>query len=155
MGMVIRTAFNNQNWNGKCKDAENERFFYCKVVDTGYGIDDEGNCSSEVCFESKLCKEYIWRNTIGNFGKKAEGQVFFIFRDHKEKNAFVLWGMTQVKKVDGNRVYFKEFKPFPQEKWIRRLSLEETIGRKKWGQGTYRYIDVDKESKLRGLLNKN
>ena len=111
MGMIIRAAFNNQNWTGKCKNADRDRrLFKCreKVVNTGYKVDRNGNCLAE-CWESTLCRKYFWMSAVGNFSERAKGQVFFVFPDFH--NTFVLWGTSRVEKVVGNKVYFKKFNP--------------------------------------------
>ncbi len=151
MGMIIRTAFNNQNWAGKCKNADRDRrLLKCKrdIVNTGYEIDKKGNCLAN-CWESTLCTEYYWDNVLGNFSDKARGNVFFVFSDID--NSLVLWGSSEVKKVDGRRVYFKKFKPYPREKWIRGLFSKDILG-ENWGSGTYRYIDAKIESKLKNVI---
>lgn len=151
--MIIRTAFNNQNWSGKCKNADqrDRRLFKCwrRIVDTGYRIDKSGNCLAD-CWESTLCTKYFWEGTRGgNFSKRARGNVFFVFLDID--NSYVLWGKSKVKKVVGNVVYFNKFKPMPPERWVR-LSLKDIIGQK-WAQGTYRYIDAKTESRLKEQIS--
>jgi hypothetical protein len=153
MGMIIRVAFNNRNWMGKCTNVkDDDRFFKCskKVVATGYRVDKNGNCVSEDCWEQHLCKKYRWRTDHGNFKRaQAKEPVFFVFPD--VDNSLVLWGMSKIKEVKGNEIYFDEFKPLPQEKWVRGLSSKDLIG-KPWGNGTYRYIGPDKEAKLKKLI---
>lgn len=152
MGMVIRVAFNNQNWADKCKDADRDRrLFKCReqVVNTSYKVDKNGNCLAQ-CWESTLCKECFWESVIGSFASKAQGSVFFVYSDID--NSLVLWGKSKVKKIDGNRVYFEKFKPLPPERWIKGLSPKDVVG-KNWRQGTYRYIDAQGESKLNDLIN--
>lgn len=152
MAMVIRVAFNNRNWASKCTNADRDgRLFKCreKVVDTGYKVDKNGNCLAE-CWESTLCKRYFWESTVGNFDKeRAKGQVFFVFLD--TNNSLVLWGMSRVKKVEGKKIYFDEFKPMPPEKWIRGLSSKDVVD-EVWKQNPFRYIDADKEAKLKELI---
>lgn len=153
MGMIIRVAFNNQNWAGKCKNADqrDRRLIKCwqQVVDTGYKIDKNGNCLAG-CWESTLCTKYFWGNVLGNFDtKRAQGNVFFVFSDID--NSLVLWGTSRVEKVVGNKVYFRKFKPMSPERWIRGLSSEDIIDQT-WGQGTYRFIDTQTESKLKKLI---
>lgn len=151
MGMIVRTAFNNQNWMDKCKNTDRDRrLLKCKkkVVDTGYKVDKSGNCQAG-CWESTLCSKYFWMSSIGNFGGRAEGEVFFIFSDIN--NSLVLWGTSRVKKIFGNKVYFERFKPMPPGRWVTGLSSKDIIG-KNWGQGTYRYIDSRIESKLKELI---
>lgn len=152
MGMVIRVGFNNKNWAGKCTNADRDRrLFKCReeVVNTGYKIDNNGNCLAG-CWESSLCKKYFWGSAVGNFNKeRAKGQVFFVFPD--VDNSLVLWGMSKIKKVEDDEIYFDKFKPLPPEKWVRGLSSKDVVG-KVWMQNTYRYIDADKEAKLKELI---
>lgn len=153
MGMIIRVAFNNQNWAGKCKNADQRgrRLFKCwqQVVDTGYKVDRSGNCLAD-CWESTLCTEYFWMSTRGNFDtERANGNVFFVYPDID--NSFVLWGKSKIERVVGNKVYFKKFKPMSLERWVRGLSSKDMIG-KHWGSGTFRYIDAQIESKLKEII---
>lgn len=150
MGMIIRVAFNNQNWAGKCKNATGRRFLKCsqKAVNTGYKIDKEGNCLAE-CWESTLCTKYFWGSTIGNFDmEKAKGNVFFVYPDID--NFLVLWGKSRVEKVVDNNVYFEEFKPMCQERW--QIIIPKDILGQNWAQGTFRYIDSHIEAKLNDLI---
>jgi len=157
MGMIIRVAFNNRNWMGKCTNADRDpRLFKCR----------DGSCCVQgtkltkmvIVYQrsvgnSHLCKEYRWRK----HGKiliesRAEGLVFFVFPD--VDNSLVLWGMSKIKEVKGNEIYFDEFKPLPPEKWVRGLSSKDLIG-KHWGSGLYRYIGPDKEAKLKELIKES
>lgn len=153
MGIIIRVAFNNQNWAGKCKNADkrDRRLFKCwqQVIDTGYKIDKNGNCFAD-CWESTLCTQYFWESNLGNFDtNRTQGNVFFVFSD--VNNYLVLWGVSKVKKVVGNKIFFKKFKPMPPEKWINNLSSKDIIGQN-WGHGTYRYINTQIEAKLQRLI---
>lgn len=163
MGMIIRTAFNNQNWNGKCNNADknsgkrDENLFKCwnEVLKTGYKIDENGNCLAD-CYESTLCTEYYWMNGERN-GKllnfdtdKAKGYVFFVYP--KNDNSLVLWGKSKISKVDGGTIYFEKFKPMPEEKWIQGLTAKHILG-KSWGHLTFRYIDSQIEKYLNDLIN--
>lgn len=152
MGMIIRVEFNNQNWAGKCKNADRDRgLFKCKgkVVNTGYKVDRNGHCLAE-CWESTLCRKYFWMSTVGNFSERAKGQVFFVFSDID--NSLVLWGKSKVEKVVSNKVYFKKFKPMSPERWIKNLSSKYILGQD-WGHGTFRYVDSLIESKLNKLIS--
>jgi hypothetical protein len=142
MGMIIRTAFNNQEWSGQCHNADRDRrLFQCKdeVVNTGYKINKDGICQSN-CWESKLCNDYKWFCATGNFGEKAQGPVYFIYRDID--GTLVLWGRSSVKKVEDEVIYFKKLKAFPESKRISKLTYEylESIGVSGWKSGTFRYI---------------
>jgi hypothetical protein len=141
MGMIIRVAFNNQNWMDKCTDiSDDPRFNKCitNIVDVGAKIDELGNCKGEDCWEKTLCTEYFWVCIQGNFSKRARGTVFFVFTDID--GSLVLWGKSKVKRVKGNKVYFEEFEPMSEEKWVKGLHAKEILG-VNWGNGTYRYLD--------------
>lgn len=152
MGMVIRVAFNNKNWAGKCTNANRDRrLFKCRenVVNTGYKVDKNGNCLAE-CWESSLCTKFFWNSEVGNFNKeRAKGEVFFVFTDLD--NSLILWGMSKVKKIEGKRIYFDKFKPLPPEKRVKFPSSKDVVG-KVWGQNTYRYIDANREDELKELI---
>ncbi|GAH39891.1 unnamed protein product, partial [marine sediment metagenome] len=152
MGIIIRTAYNNNNWAAKCKNANRDRrLLKCKteVVNTGYKVDKNGNCLAG-CWESTLCTKFFWVGAGGGaFSKRAQGNVFFVFLDID--NSYVIWGTSKVRKIVGNKVYFDKFKPLPSERWIKGLSSTDIVGQK-WAQGTYRYIDARKESKLKELI---
>ena len=148
MGMLIRVAFNNQSWRGRCKNADRDtRLFKCQegVVDVGYKLDANGNCIAN-CWESTLCTKHFWGNPLGNFGQRASGNVFFVFPHHID-NSLILWGKSEVDKVEGNRIYFKKFEAMPSQKWVRFPSAKDILGIP-WGQGTYRYLNKDQEDFL-------
>ncbi len=150
MGMIIRVAFNNQNWAGTCKNARGDKFAKCRdrVLDVGYALDESGKCTA-TCWESTLCVKYFWGNPIGNFGRRAKGTVFFVY-PHTD-NSLVLWGKSEVDRVEGDRIFFKEFKPMPPEKWVRNLRAEDILG-VPWGNGTYRYLCKEQEDSLNSLI---
>jgi predicted HNH restriction endonuclease len=154
MGMIIRVNYNNQDWHGKCKNADSDRRLYkCQkqLMKVGFKIDKKGNCLAD-CWESTLCSKFFWGNEKGNFDiDRAKGKVFFIFAD--VDGSRVLFAKSKVKKVTGDKVYFERFRLMPPEKWIDGISLIELLG-KKWGEGTYRYID-DKtiENKLKEIVS--
>jgi hypothetical protein len=155
MGMIIRVGFNNQNWAGRCRDAapnRDLRLHKCqgRYIDTGYELDENGDCVGNHCWESKLCTKYYWGNSRGNFDiMRAYGNVFFVFPDID--NSLVLWGKSKVDRVEGNKVYFKPFSPMPPQKWVRNLSPKDDILGENWGQGTYRYLDDAQEARLHKL----
>ena len=154
MGMIIRVAFNNQNWMGKCTNISNDpRFNKCttNTVDVRAEIDELGNCKGGDCWEKTLCTEYFWESR-GNFSKKAAGTVFFVFPD--VDGSIVLWGKSKVKRVEGHKIYFEEFKPMSEEKWGKGLHAREILG-VHWRQGTYRYLDKTQEDFLMGLIAKS
>jgi hypothetical protein len=155
MGIIIKTVFNNNNWMGKCSNAANDsRLFKCSklIVDIGSGkfrVDENGYCQSG-CIESELCTKYCWESFNGAFSReRAVGTSFFVFPD--TDNSLIFWGKSQIKYVDGNKMYFDDFKPLPENKWIRGLKAIKLLG-KKWGNGTYRYLDDSQEHYLTNLM---
>lgn len=151
---VVRTGFNNNNWSGKCTNAHHDkRLFKCqnKIIFTGFQIDKNGKCKAN-CSEQKLCTDYVWGGWGDDYKKaQPEQEAFFVFPDLNNK--LVLWGHSIIKSVDGNTIYFKPFKPMPQEYWTKDLSGEEITG-SKWGSGICRYIYDDKQlNSLKQLLN--
>jgi len=159
MGMIIRVAFNKEEWSGRCKNADKDpRLFKCqkRKVDTRYDPDDKGNCLSEDCWEQTLCTYSGYWMGRGNFDRnRAIGDVFFVYQAVNKD--YVLWGKSKVKSVEGNKISFEPFKPMPPEKWVRDLSakkLAELAGVKKWGFGTYRYIDTEREATLNDLIQR-
>ncbi|HEX9976715.1 MAG TPA: hypothetical protein VGA82_05640 [Dehalococcoidales bacterium] len=151
MGMIIRVAFNNQNWAGKCKNAHGVLFSKCwdGTLDVSYALDKNGNCIAN-CWESTLCTKYFWENQRGNFSERAEGTVFFVFSPPID-NSLILWGKSEVDRVKNNKVYFREFKPIPYGKWVRDLWPKDILG-KPWGSGTYRYLTEEQERFLNNLI---
>ncbi|MFB0519030.1 MAG: hypothetical protein ACETWC_07080 [Acidobacteriota bacterium] len=158
MGMIIRVAFNKEEWSGRCKNAKSDkRLFKCrkKAVDTGYKVVDI-DCLSEDCWEQTLCTDSGYWMSRGNFDRnRAIGNVFFVYQAVNKD--YVLWGKSKVKSVEGDEISFEPFKPMPQEKEVSGLSakkLAELAGVKKWGQGTYRYIDAGREIFLNDLIQR-
>ncbi len=160
MDIIIRTAFNNQNWMDKCKNADRDpRLYKCheKIIDVKFPddgrfkTDKNGNCACLWCWDSTLCTEYRWVSHT-KF-EKANGKAYFVFPDLD--NTLVLWGVSEVDHVRKGRneyyLYFKEFKPMPQENWIRGLRATEIFG-KDWRRGTYRYLDEESEKRLENLI---
>ena len=151
MGMIIQVAFNNQNWSDKCKNAKSDkRLVKCQkqAVNTRYKVVDI-DCLSEDCWESTLCTKYFWMSR-GNFDRnRTRGDVFFVY-PHHVYNYYVLWGKSKVKKVEGDKIHFEEFKPM--QKPVKGFSAIELTG-KNWGSGTYRYIDAEREAILNDLIH--
>lgn len=152
--MIIRTAFNNQRWSGKCINADRDRrLFQCKeeVVNTGYKVNKNGVCKAN-CWESTLCTEYWWMCASGNFSEKATGRAYFLYRD--VGGTLVLWGKSKVSEVEDNIVYFKKFKPFVDRKCVPDLNYDylENIGVPAWLSGTFRYISDETANILDELI---
>jgi len=147
---------------GKCANADKDpRLYKCqeKVVNVKFPengifkIDKYGTCACLWCYESTLCTEYRW--VSDKSFEKANGKVFFVFPD--TDNTLVLWGTSEVDHVESGRndywLYFKEFKPLPEENWVRGLKAMDIFG-KPWGQGTYRYLDGTESKYLEKLITK-
>jgi hypothetical protein len=154
--MLIRTAFNNAGWAGKCTNAaDDKRLYKCQkgIVDVGYGrftFDEEGVCTS-ACDEARLCTELVWHSYHGKVDKKrAEGTAaYFVFPDID--STLTLWGRATIDCTEDKRVRFLPFSPLPEEQWVRHLRADEILG-KPWGQGTYRFIDSVTEAHLEILI---
>jgi len=154
MGIIIRTVFNNQNWMKSCTNADRDRrLFQCHdaVVNISYKVNKKGICKAK-CWEKRLCSEYSWYSKIGNFGPRATGKAYFIYRDID--NSLVLWGKSKIKNVEDNKIDFNPFKPFSQKKRIENLSFNDLrqLGVPTWGAGTFRYIGEDTETRLDSLI---
>lgn len=153
MGMIIRVAFNNRNWTGKCLNADkrDRRLYKCwdKVVKTGYKIDNKGKCKAD-CAESSLCKSFKWYNFLGDFDlSRAKGKAYFVYPDIG--NSLVLWGKSKIIKVNGDTIVFNEFKPMPETKWVRNLLAKDILG-EHWKSNTFRYIEENVEQLLNKLI---
>lgn len=154
MGIIIRVAFNNKRWAGKCSNADkrDRRLFKCwsKTVETGWRINKRGQCLAN-CVESVLCRKYYWINFQGNFdAMKASGNAYFVYPDIN--HSLVLWGKSRIKSVVKNKIFFHPFQPMPEKKWVRGISAKSILG-KHWGSTPFRYIDNKIESKLDSLIN--
>lgn len=165
MGIIIRTAFNNQGWAGPCKNPSNDpRCYQCiegRVYVNGgkpITVDDNGFCKGEIqdgepwCWEQTLCTKYFWGNAIGKWGPRAYPgeKVYLVFRELS--GLYTLWGRTKVDWIDNNtkpcpNLYLEPFKPLSDDKRVRGLSAIYLTGRK-WGQGTFRYIGGEREAIL-------
>ncbi len=160
MDIIIRTVFNNQNWMGKCKNADKDpRLYKCqeKVVNVKFPNSGEfktdrlGNCACLWCYESTLCTEYRWVDEK-SFAE-ADGKAYFVFPD--VDGTLVLWGFSEVDHVEKVRdmhyLYLKEFKPLPEENWVRGLRVKEILGTS-WNRGTYRYLTQEKSENLEKMI---
>lgn len=156
MSVIIRVEFNNQNWNGQCQNADRDRrLSRCRksVVDTGYNVTEEGQCNAQ-CWEKSLCSDYTWHSRIGNFGEKATGDAYFVYRDVVD-NTLVLWGKSKIREAKGDLLYFERFKPLSENAQVRGLTYQdlENIGVPKWGSGTFRYISDETANALNSLIS--
>ena len=153
MGMILKVAYNNQNWAGRCRNAVSDvRLFKCRegAYDVSYHVDNNGNCLAD-CWESTLCTKYFWRSTIGNFSYRAEGKVFLVFPTLI--NDLTLWGKSVFDRVEGDTVYFKEFRTMPSETWVHNLSPIDIFG-KPWMQPPFRYLSEKQEEYLENLISR-
>jgi hypothetical protein len=155
MAMIIRTAFNNMNWEGRCQNADRDRrLFQCKeaVVDTGYNIDKNGFCQA-TCWESTLCTKYRWMCASGNFSKRASGRAYFLYRDID--GTLVLWGKSKITEVNGNIIEFRKFSPLLDVKRLYNLTYRylESIKVPPWLQGTFRYISEETADIIEKLID--
>jgi len=177
-GLVIRTAFNNQGWAGRCKSPlQDEGCFKCKegglYINHGNPIeeDEQGNCKGNPenyplnhpfdtvephwCWEQVLCKKYFWGNPLGSWRSAYIGMpVYFVYPE--ANGTMTLWGYSTIEKIDNEPdeyppIYFKPFTPLPQEKWVRGLTGDVITGAK-WGQGIFRYLDDNHERFLASLV---
>ena len=157
MAIIIRTAFNNQNWKGQCQNADRDRrLFQCyeSVIDTGYKVAQTGQCAAK-CWEQNLCSEYLWHSTTGDFGERATGSAYFVYRDVDQ--TLVLWGKSEIKTVDGNSLTLNKFKPLSENEQVRGLTYQylETVGVPRWGSGTFRYIPDETAEILDSMISES
>jgi hypothetical protein len=155
MAVIVRTVFNNQSWNGQCQNADRDRrLFQCRaaVIDIDYKLKKSGQCAAP-CWEQNLCSTYVWYSTTGDFGERATGNVYFVYRDIDQ--SLVLWGKSEIKKAEGKSLTFKKFKPLSEGEQVRGLTYKylEDIGVPKWGSGTFRYISDEVANTLDALIS--
>lgn len=154
MAVIIRTAFNNQDWNGQCQNAgRDNRLFQCRqaVIDVGFRVTETGQCAAP-CWEQNLCVDYTWPSTTGNFGERATGRVYFLYRDVDQ--TLVLWGRSSIQSVEGRTLNFIEFEPLSENKQVRGLTYKylKEIGVPEWRAGTFRYITETTSNFLDALI---
>ena len=166
MGIVIRTVYNNNGWQARCKapykDVECGECFK-EIVDI-VAPTKAGEICSGKCWEQNLCIEYRWGCTPSGrkFGKRAYigMKVFFVYKQPDGK--YALWGKTTVERIGdkfevdftGKHYQFMYFSPFaalPEDKWVRDRTDQQLVG-EKWLMGRYRYIDAGRESYLEQLI---
>jgi len=169
-GIVIKAAFNNQDWAGPCKDSlKDPRCYQCVkgIVFVNWGRpieeDENGFCKGEIrnnelwCWEQTLCTKYFWGNVLGKWRHAQVGMpVYFVYSE--PDHSFTLWGKSVIDRIENDlkpypTLYFEPFKPLPQDRWAKRLKGEDiTIARKLWLQGRYRYLDNEREAYLASLV---
>lgn len=135
-----------------CKNVDcNKLFNKCKkqAVRTTFKMNENGDCVGG-CWESKLCNEYKWYSSQGNFNKvRARGTAYFVYPEIDNK--LTLWGISSVKKIDGGAIYFSPFKPLPVRDWIRDIQPLKLFNQH-WKSGTYRYLNEQLEEKLNSII---
>lgn len=169
MGIIIRVAFNNQEWVGPCKNPLGDpRCYQCiegrVYVNFGKPIkeDENGFCKGDTlggqawCWEQTLCTEYFWGNAIGKWGPRAYSgeKVYLVYRERD--GSYTLWGRTKVDRIDNGakpypKLYLEPFKPLSKDKWARGRSDIDLTG-KLWLRPNFRYIDDKREAFLDSLI---
>jgi hypothetical protein len=172
-GLVIRTVFNNQGWAGRCiNPLKDIKCFKCLngglYINKGNPIeeDENGYCKGEPedyplfaddpywCWEQLLCKKYFWGNVKGKWRSVFKGMpVYFVYPELDL--SLTLWGHSVIDGIDNEPekyapIYFKPFKPLPQERWIKGLTGKEITG-EEWRQLHFRYLDESHERYLASL----
>ena len=168
-GIVIRTVFNNQGWAAPCKNPTKDYRCYKCVggdivsINGGNPIEqnDKGSCYGDFgsvflpedawCWEQTLCTKYYWRNVKGKWRYANAGMpVYFVYTELD--GSLTLWGQSTIDTVENDleypTLYFKPFKPLPENKWIKGLRGEDLTG-SSWRQLFYRYLDEIHETYIR------
>ena len=167
MGIVIRTLYNNQNWQVPCKNpGKDSGCWRCfeDILDIKPPSLNDEKCTGH-CWDQHLCNEYKWGCTPKGrrFGNRAHPgmKVFFVFKQRDGR--YTLWGKTTVQRIDDKLVeegkdyevgfafiHFNPFEPLPRDKWKGNLTDVDLVGQK-WLMGLHRYIDAEREIKLEQL----
>lgn len=170
MGIIIRTVFNNQGWSGACKDPYNDPRCY-RCIKAGINVNGkkplrvnrDGFCEGDIqngelwCWEQTLgTTRSFWGNPQGKWGHRAYqgAKVYLVYVE--QDGSYTLWGSTQVDQVDNlaipfPKLHLKSFEPLPEGVRVRGLSAIALVG-KKWGQGSFRYIDSEREAFLDAII---
>jgi len=171
MAMVIRVAYNNQDWRAPCKTPGQDRLCqecFKDILDIEAPKKDDVICSGH-CWEQHLCNDYKWGCTPKGrvYGSRAKPgtTVFFVFK--QPDGNYTIWGKTSVAAVDTRPmenevsyeqgfsfIHFEDFDPLPREKWVADISDVNLVGAK-WLQGRHRFIDDDQEQHLLRLTEGN
>ncbi len=170
MAIVIRTLYNNQQWQAPCNDPmKDENCLRCidpNVKITPPTVSNDGVCAGS-CWEQHICTKYRWGCTPKGrtWGKRAYVgmKVFFVFREYRS-GLYTLWGHSTVQQIDkepvvdeyhasGNYIFmhFNQFEALPRDKWVSGLEDRDIVG-EKWLQGRHRYIDSAREEYLEQLI---
>lgn len=177
-GLVIRTAYNNQNWKNKCyRPLSDPRCFKCirgflfinryqpvKEDSQGYCIGENpiplSNLTDQTiwCWEQVLCTHYLWGNPIGKWQNAKIGMpVFFVYQE--PDGTYTLWGYSTIKEIHNEievnkqrneypYLIFEPFEPLPEEKRVKYLTSFELVGTERWNMPFYRYIDGERVNYL-------
>ena len=166
MGIIIRTAFSNRGWTGRCKNPlKDQRCYQCTEgriwINWGKPVeeDENGFCKGQQpppgysvwCLEQILCTEYYWENWRGKWRRAyPEQKVYLVYRERD--GSYTLWGRTEVGRVDNEaephpKLCLKPFSPLPKDRRVRGLSDIDLTG-KPWLRLTYRYIDNKRDAFL-------
>ncbi len=159
MSIIIRTTFNNQNWNGQCTNAiSDKRLFKCQaniVINNDYSVNSEEQCEAEGggCWETTLCSDFpYWYSTLGNFNReRAMKRAYFIYP--KQNKELVLWGKTEILQIIDAELCFKKFTPLSKQIYNLSYKKLRELGVPEWKSGTYRYISEETANKLDLLIN--
>ncbi len=179
-GLVIKTAFNNQGWAGRCKEpvtrdrrcykcvdgvfwinrgvpVKEDRDAYCTGNGSGMYVSNQHllNLQPHWCWEQLLCRKLFWGNPLGQWRAVFIGMpVYFVYSERDATRT--LWGHSTIHRIDNNfdeypLIFFKPFESLPEKQWVKGLTAEEICG-KGWRQGTFRYLDEDHEQYLASLI---
>ena len=168
MAIVIRTAYNNNDWKAPCDiPGKDPLCFYCfkGLLDINKPDPSDTVCSGQ-CWEQHLCNDYKWGcpPTGRFFGPSAYpgAAVFLVFKQPDDN--YTIWGKTVISSVDEETmqsdkdyedgfsfIHFDSFDPLPRDKWVKDISDKQLV-LAKWMQGRHRYIDVNQEKYLDRLI---
>jgi len=132
-GLVIRVAFNNSEWKGRCyKPLSDPGCYKCRsghlYINKGYpvGEDESGFCKGKFpvplsglfnedekiwCWEQVLCRYYFWGNPIGRWNAYVGMNVFFVYQERNR--TYTLWGHTVIKEIHNEIPVNKEENKYP------------------------------------------
>jgi hypothetical protein len=168
MAIIIRTAYNNKGWNGKCDyPGKDPLCWQCFTGDIRvHGPNKNDVVCSGDCWESRIYKDLKWGCTPKGrlYGPDAYPgvTVYLIFTQPDGK--YTIWGKTKASSVDGELmssgkdfedgfsfIHFAPFEPLPRDKWITDLTDVQLVGTK-WLQGRHRYIHGSQEQYIQDLI---
>lgn len=153
MSLILRCCFNNQNWKGRCINANTDsRLFKCQKVTVRIGlgkfsVNKNEECNSG-CEEERICIDF---KVLGNNGKsfdsdRAVGNIYFVYSDIN--NSLVLWGYSKIVGVKKEIILFEPFEPIQEKHRVNNLIPIRFLG-KPWGSGRYRYLTEKQEENLK------